>query len=60
MSHEELDNSEELDRDDPAELGRLYRELRAIHPQITVLGGCCGTDHTHIAAISAANVGASA
>jgi len=60
MSHEELDNAEELDRGDPAELAGLYRELRAVHPQITVLGGCCGTDHEHIAAISAVNVGAAA
>jgi len=59
MSHEELDNAEELDRGDPAELGLLYRELRAVHPQIRVLGGCCGTDHTHIEAICALNVGAS-
>ena len=60
MSHEELDNAEDLDRGDPAELGLLYRELRAVHPHIKVLGGCCGTDHTHIAAISAATVGTAA
>jgi S-methylmethionine-dependent homocysteine/selenocysteine methylase len=54
MSHEELDEAEELDRGDPAELGGLYRRLRETHPQVTVLGGCCGTDHTHIDAISAA------
>lgn len=60
MSHEELDDAEELDRGDPAELGRLYRDLREVHPQITVLGGCCGTDHTHIDAISAACAGAGA
>ncbi len=57
MSHEELDNAEELDRGDPAELGQLYREIRSVHPHIKVLGGCCGTDHTHIEAISAAAVG---
>ena len=28
--------------------GAQYRELRARHPQLTVLGGCCGTDHRHI------------
>jgi S-methylmethionine-dependent homocysteine/selenocysteine methylase len=54
MSHEELDEAEELDRGDPAELGGLYRRLREVHPQVKVLGGCCGTDHTHIDAISAA------
>lgn len=54
MSHAELDESEELDRGDPAELAGMYRQLRSTHPQITVLGGCCGTDHEHIAEISAA------
>jgi homocysteine S-methyltransferase len=53
MSHAELDEAEELDAGDPDELAALYRDLRAIHPQITMLGGCCGTDHTHISAISA-------
>ncbi len=54
MTHAELDVAEELDRGDPIELADLYRALRAIHPQLRVVGGCCGTDHTHIAAISAA------
>jgi S-methylmethionine-dependent homocysteine/selenocysteine methylase len=54
LSHAELDEAEVLDRGDPVELGALYRQLREIHPQLTVLGGCCGTDHTHIAAISQA------
>lgn len=54
MTHAELDVAEELDRGDPAELAALYRDLRAVHPQLRVVGGCCGTDHTHIAAISAA------
>ena len=54
LSHAELDEAEELDRGDPTELGGLYRLLRNVHPQIRVLGGCCGTDHTHIGAISAA------
>jgi homocysteine S-methyltransferase len=53
-SHAELDEAEELDRGDPAELGDLYRQLRDVHPQIKVLGGCCGTDHNHVAAISTA------
>ncbi len=53
-SHAELDEAEELDRGDPEELAALYRELRARHPQLRVLGGCCGTDHHHVGAISAA------
>jgi S-methylmethionine-dependent homocysteine/selenocysteine methylase len=51
-SHEELDNSTELDSGNPAELGDQYRELRARFPHVTVLGGCCGTDHRHITCIS--------
>jgi S-methylmethionine-dependent homocysteine/selenocysteine methylase len=54
MSHAELDEAEELDSGDPLELGELYRELRVAHPQLTVLGGCCGTNHEHIGAISTA------
>jgi S-methylmethionine-dependent homocysteine/selenocysteine methylase len=52
MSHAELDEAEELDRGDPDELADLYAGLLDAHPQLTALGGCCGTDHTHISAIS--------
>lgn len=51
-SHAELDNSEELDRGNPRELGLNFRELRNRLPQLTVLGGCCGTDAEHIGAIA--------
>lgn len=54
QSHAELDAATALDDGDPVELGADYAELAARHPQITVLGGCCGTDHRHIDAISAA------
>jgi S-methylmethionine-dependent homocysteine/selenocysteine methylase len=53
-SHAELDAAEELDDGNPAELGHQYRALRCKLPQLTVLGGCCGTDHRHIAAIVSA------
>jgi len=53
-SHAELDESTDLDVGDPAELGHQYRGLRALLPKLTVLGGCCGTDHRHLEAISAA------
>jgi S-methylmethionine-dependent homocysteine/selenocysteine methylase len=52
-SHAELDESTELDFGNPAELALEYAGIRAIHPQVTVLGGCCGTDHRHIEQISA-------
>ena len=50
-SHAELDNAVELDEGDPQELGGQYRVLRAAFPHFTVLGGCCGTDHRHVACI---------
>jgi S-methylmethionine-dependent homocysteine/selenocysteine methylase len=51
-SHAELDAATELDAGNPAELGGEYRELLRKHPHINVLGGCCGTDHRHVAAIA--------
>ena len=51
MSHAELDEATELDAGDPQDLGRRYRALRERMPRLCVLGGCCGTDHRHIAAI---------
>ena len=52
MSHAELDEAPELDPGDPEELGRDYRALLDALPGLRVLGGCCGTDHRHIAEIS--------
>jgi S-methylmethionine-dependent homocysteine/selenocysteine methylase len=49
MSHAELNEAEQLDEGDPAEFGRLYQQLRSQFPDITVIGGCCGTDHRHVA-----------
>lgn len=53
-SHQELNDAPDLDPGDPVELGIQYRDLLQRHPQINVLGGCCGTDHRHIACISRA------
>jgi S-methylmethionine-dependent homocysteine/selenocysteine methylase len=50
-SHAELDEATELDAGDPDDLGRRYAAIRRRFPWINVLGGCCGTDHRHIAAI---------
>jgi S-methylmethionine-dependent homocysteine/selenocysteine methylase len=50
-SHAELDAAEELDAGDPADLGARHAALSARLPRVTVLGGCCGTDHRHVAAI---------
>jgi S-methylmethionine-dependent homocysteine/selenocysteine methylase len=50
-SHAELDEADELDEGDPGDLAARYAELRERLPRLTVVGGCCGTDHRHVAAI---------
>jgi S-methylmethionine-dependent homocysteine/selenocysteine methylase len=50
-SHAELDASTELDDGNPEELGSQYRALRPLLPRLTVVGGCCGTDHRHVGSI---------
>ncbi len=50
-SHAELDEAPDLDAGDPADLGARYAALRERLPQLNVLGGCCGTDHRHVAQI---------
>lgn len=54
MSHEELNNAEELDDGNPAEFGLENADLKAKLPNLSVLGGCCGTDHRHVAEIARA------
>jgi len=51
MSHAELDAAETLDVGDIEDLGARYAALREQLPQLSVLGGCCGTDARHIDAI---------
>ena len=53
-SHQELNEAPDLDAGDPIELGGQYRNLLRQHPQVNVLGGCCGTDHRHVESISRA------
>jgi len=57
-SHAELDEAAELDAGDPADLGARHGALRGRLPAVTVLGGCCGTDARHVAAIRNAWPGA--
>lgn len=52
LSHAELDVAEELDQGDPEEFGALHAELARMLPTLRVLGGCCGTDHRHVACVS--------
>jgi S-methylmethionine-dependent homocysteine/selenocysteine methylase len=54
LSHAELDQAEELDEGNPEELAADYVALRERLPELRVLGGCCGTDHRHIGAMSKA------
>jgi S-methylmethionine-dependent homocysteine/selenocysteine methylase len=53
-SHAELDESNELDSGDPDDLGARYRSLQDVLPRLTVVGGCCGTDERHVAAVARA------
>jgi homocysteine S-methyltransferase len=53
-SHAELDEATELDAGDPVALAAHYRELQQRLPNLNVVGGCCGTDHRHIAQICGA------
>jgi S-methylmethionine-dependent homocysteine/selenocysteine methylase len=50
-SHAELDQAVDLDSGDPTELAAEYRALAPYLPATRVLGGCCGTDHRHVARI---------
>ncbi len=54
LSHAELDEMVELDAGDPQDLAARYVQLRAVLPGLQVVGGCCGTDHRHVAAIASA------
>jgi S-methylmethionine-dependent homocysteine/selenocysteine methylase len=51
MSHAELDEMEVLDSGDLGLLTSSMRTLRDQLTQIQVLGGCCGTDVSHVAAL---------
>lgn len=52
-SHAELDEAEELDKGDPHDLAERYRGIRPLLPNLTVVGGCCGTDHRHVGELAA-------
>ena len=54
LSHAELDEMVELDEGDPDDLAVRYVALRLALPRLHVVGGCCGTDHRHVAAIAIA------
>jgi methionine synthase I (cobalamin-dependent) len=47
----ELDECAELDDGNPGELAQQYAEITRLLPKLNVIGGCCGTDHRHVAKI---------
>ncbi len=51
LTHAELDAAEELDEGDPAELAAACDRLRPLLPSLSIVGGCCGTDARHVAAL---------
>ena len=53
-SHAELDAATSLDSGNPEELAGEYRDLCRALRNLNVVGGCCGTDHRHIARIGLA------
>src|SRR4051794_23273564 len=52
LSHAELDEAVELDEGDPAALAVRCQSFTTQLPNLTVFGGCCGTDHRHVSAIA--------
>lgn len=51
MTHAELDESEVLDEGDPVQLAIDQQPLIEAFANLEVLGGCCGTDARHVAAM---------
>lgn len=49
LSHAELDVATELDDGNPVEFGLDYAGLGATLPGLRIIGGCCGSDHRHVA-----------
>ena len=47
-SHAELDESTQLDEGDPDELGTLVGGLRKSYRHFNILGGCCGSNLSHM------------
>lgn len=59
LSHAELDEATELDPGDLGLLATSYDGIAAQLPSLAIVGGCCGTDASHVAALAAARGGAS-
>jgi methionine synthase I (cobalamin-dependent) len=51
-SHAELNEATAIDIGDPIELGQDYARVKGLLRHLNVMGGCCGTDHRHVAQIA--------
>lgn len=51
-SHDELDNSEILDRGDISVFTDGFEGVLPLVPNVKVIGGCCGTDEEHLEAVA--------
>ncbi|WP_353953744.1 homocysteine S-methyltransferase family protein [Knoellia sp. S7-12] len=51
QSHAELDDAAELDEGDIADLVSEHEKLASHFPRLDIIGGCCGTDARHVAAL---------
>lgn len=54
LSHAELDAAGALESGDPDDFAASHLPLRAALPAVQVLGGCCGTNVRHVAALATA------
>lgn len=53
LSHAELDEATELDDGNPQEFGLDYAAFARLLPKLRIIGGCCGSDHRHVASACA-------
>lgn len=51
-SHAELDEANDLDDGDPGEFANAMVGLARMLPNLAIVGGCCGTDFRHVAALA--------
>lgn len=50
-SHAELDEATQLDEGDLRLLATAHEQLKPLLPNLSIVGGCCGTDARHVAAL---------
>ncbi|GAA1718445.1 hypothetical protein GCM10009745_79100 [Kribbella yunnanensis] len=50
-SHAELDEATQLDEGDLRLLTTTHDQLKPMLPNLSIIGGCCGTDARHVTAL---------